>query len=269
MQTLPLSEAIAIGPVAPGVWSGEVSPDWAQGRAAFGGIVSGLAVAAIDRLRDPERAVRSLMVEFLAPLSPGPVRIDGAVLRAGRSLSHVRVELSQGDRLAAIILAGCGSARPSAIAVPAARNTPRPDPDTLPAFPFLEGITPRFSAGFDYRWTCTDLPFSGGDTPKLSGWVRPRDEAPTTLAALTALIDAWPAPVLSLLSRPAPASTVSWMIDVVADIPPGGWPSGTWFHFEADTVAAADGYATITGRIHDADGTLLAVSRQLVVEFSS
>ncbi|RME28885.1 MAG: thioesterase family protein, partial [Deltaproteobacteria bacterium] len=126
MQTLPLSQAIAITPRGPGSWTAEVSPDWAQGRAVFGGVVSGLGLAALDRLRPADRPVRLVVVEFLAPLTPGPVHIDGVVLRSGRSLTHARITLTQGEQPAAIILASCGRPRPSRIAVPPATDAPRP-----------------------------------------------------------------------------------------------------------------------------------------------
>ena len=71
--------------------------------------------------------------------------------------------------------------------------------------------------------------------------------------------------VLPLLREPAPASTVTWMVDVVG--PVGGAPDA-WWRFEADTLAAGEGHASVEGRMWGADGRLVAVSRELVAEFS-
>ena len=69
---------------------------------------------------------------------------------------------------------------------------------------------------------------------------------------------------------PTPASTVTWMVDIVGRLPEVAdtdAPGGYWW-FEGDATAAADGYADVHGRIFDPSGRLVATSRQLVVEFS-
>ena len=76
---------------------------------------------------------------------------------------------------------------------------------------------------------------------------------------------AWPAPVLPLMNAPAPASTVTWMVDIVGAI--DGEPDA-WWRFAADTVAANGGHASVEARLWGSDGALVAVSRQLVAEFS-
>jgi acyl-CoA thioesterase len=48
-------------------------------------------------------------------------------------------------------------------------------------------------------------------------------------------------------------------------------PATTWdvfYRYEAETLAAGDGYGSIEGRIWSPTGELIAASRQLVAEFS-
>ena len=107
-----------------------------------------------------------------------------------------------------------------------------------------------------------------GDQPEVGGWIRIHDSGPLDAAGMLSLLDAWPAPILTLLHRQAPASTVTWMVNLLAAPPPEGWPELGWWRFHGSTVAAGDGYADITGRLWGPDGNLVATSRQLVAEFS-
>jgi acyl-CoA thioesterase len=141
-----------------------------------------------------------------------------------------------------------------------------PPPDSRPVFPFLPGVTPNFTQHYDYRWTVDRLPFSGADRAHIQGWVRPRADAPVDDATLAALVDAWPSPVLSLADRPVPASTVTWHRNIVA--PVGEAPADAWWAWDAVVSASDHGYADMEGRLYDARGRLVAVSRQLMVEFS-
>jgi len=88
------------------------------------------------------------------------------------------------------------------------------------------------------------------------------------LPALLALIDAWPAPVLPTLRAFAPASTVRWTVQLLDAAAAAGDVDGcAWHHVRADTVAAADGFATVVGTLSAADGRPLAWSEQLVAVF--
>ncbi len=76
-----------------------------------------------------------------------------------------------------------------------------------------------------------------------------------------ALLDAWPCPTLSLLDRPAFASTVTWTAHLLA-------PSAPGFHrFTYETVAANAGFSTCSGHLFDTTGQLVGLTEQLVVVF--
>lgn len=247
-------------------WTTTITEDWTQGRATFGGVLSGLALRVLDDVVDGERTLRSVLVSFVGPASPGPVTVTARVLRAGRALTQAEARVSQDGRELAVVVAAYGALRQTGIAWPAAERGEVPPPESLPVFPYLPGITPVFTQHFDYRWATERYPFTGADQPAICGHLRPAEgEGPVDAAMVLALIDAWPAPVLSLAQGPAPASTVTWMVDLVGPIDPD--PTRFWF-FEGAATAAGEGYADIHGKLYGPEGRLVATSRQLVAEFS-
>lgn len=247
----------------------EVPASWSQGRAAFGGLVTGLCLRAVQGQVAPERVLRSVLVDFVGPVRPGPVRIQVSVLRRGRAITQTQARLIQGGQVCAVLIAAWGQAR--ATVMPRLPPSPAPDwpsPDTLPEAPRAEGVSPAFTQHLDYRWVGHVLPFSASERAEIQGWVRLRDDHPVDIARALALADAWPAPVLALLDRPAAASTVTWMVNVITPLPLGGVAPQDWWRFLSQAGSTADGYADVTGRLWAPGGQLVLESRQLVAEFS-
>lgn len=265
---LPFYDAVRLERIGDDRWTGDMPADWAQGRASFGGLSTGVALTALREIMPADRQLRSLLTDFVAPVAPGKVEVEARVLRSGRAIAHGEVRLHSQGKLAGVLLAAYGLRRDSPLALAGQPRPQRLPPEEFPAFPYLEGITPAFTRAFSYRWTSDHLPFSGVDQASLHGWVRLRQADRIDERGVLALIDSWPAPVLPLMKAPAPASTVTWTVDLVGQVPADGWPGDGWFHFEGEALAAADGYATVQGRIWSPDGQLVATSRQLVAEFS-
>jgi len=262
-------QAVALTATGDGTSSFVVRPEWSQGRSAFGGLIGAVAVRAAEGAVGRDRLVRSVAIDFAAPIAPGEAHVTTRVVREGRSLSHVEVRIAQGGQEAAVGFAVAGTARPSAAVSQPVASPPAPPPEAIRSFPYVEGLTPAFTQHFDFRWASERLPFSGSKRANLGGWIRLRDGGPIDAAGVAALVDAWPAPVLALLDRPAMASTVTWMIDLVQPPPPGGWPGDTFFRYEADADAVWDGYADARAHLWAPDGRLVATSTQLVAEFSA
>jgi acyl-CoA thioesterase len=263
-----MSDPLQLHPLSPGTFRADVPPDQAQGRAAFGGFLAGLALRAMERVSEASegRPLRSLLADFVAPVAPGPVEVSAVVLRAGRALTHVEARVRAGDGVAAVFIGAFGAARPTRLAWPAPDAPPLGDVDARPSLPFLEGVTPAFTQHFEYRWGHGFPPFTGATEARYGGWVRPRRGGPVDMAGILALVDAWPAPILSIADRVVPASTVTWMVDLfgVPVVAPGGW-----WRFESATVRSAEGYVDIDAKLWAPDGTPVATSRQAVVEFSA
>jgi hypothetical protein len=97
--------------------------------------------------------------------------------------------------------------------------------------------------------------------------VRPRDDGAVDTAAVLSLIDAWPPPEIAMADRPFPLSSVTWQVNLMADLPAGGVAAEAWWFFESRTLAGDGGYTDSAGRLWGPDGGLVATSRQLVAEF--
>ena len=249
-------------------FSATIPEGWGQGRATFGGVISGFGLDAMAAVVGEGRPLRSVMVQFVGPATPGAVAIDAHVVRAGRAMTQAAATLSQDGTVRATFAASYGAARPTKLPWPAPPCPDRPTMEGGLEMPYIPGVVPDFTRGFQYRWPADGLPFTGGKAPVIDGAVRLRDTAPVRAAGVLALLDAWPAPLLVVSQGVAPASTVTWMVNFVAPPPAGGWDPAGWWRFASHTAASAEGYATVTGHIWAPDGALVAASHQLVAEFS-
>jgi len=251
-------------PDGDGQWTHTLDPSWAQGRATFGGVVTGAALKAMRTLVGQERLPRAAQTQFYGPVGPAPVTLRAEVVRAGRALTAVEAHVYQGGKRRASVQASFGAARDSGLVV-----VPPPHPQMLPAedtieLPFLPGVTPAFTQHFAYRWEGGRYPFSGASEPVTSGWCKHRQPSDDPYVDIVGLLDAWPAPLLTMADRPVPASTVSWtasFVDVSTSAADG------WWYFRADPVHSARGYATTRGHLYAPDGRLAAHMEQLVVIF--
>lgn len=256
----------------------EVEAGWTQGRAIYGGLTGALLLSAVKgRLREHHAGaddaaaypLRSLTVSFVAPATPGPVEITAEVLRSGSNVTQCQSTLRQGGAVVATALAAFGRHRESDIAVDAAHVMPDlGDPDDLEPFPFMEGLTPDFYRFVDLRQVSGALPFSGADSGDLAGWTALR-EPPAEFSEehLVVIADAWPPAVLQMLSAAAPASSLTWTLELISEIGPESAAGGGRFAYEATTDSARDGYAHTHAMLWRPDGALVAVSRQTITVF--
>ena len=109
----------------------------------------------------------------------------------------------------------------------------------------------------------------------MGGWCRLRDgRGAASEERLLALVDAWPAAVLSRIDFPAPASSLTWAIEFVhppapaAPAEPAGGGTDGWWFYRSGTETAAGGYAHESAALWDPAGRLVALSRQVVVLFA-
>ena len=247
----------------------EIEPGWGQGRATFGGAVAALVVARMRGMLAEPIPLRTVSVLFVAPVAPGPATIEATVLRAGSSATLVRAELVQDGQVAASAQAAFGRDRESVVVVDAEARAPfpaAPDAEGVPRIPFIEGLTPDFIAKVDLRPTSGAMPYSGASDPDMGGWMR-LDETVINYQAehLIAAIDAWPVAITPMLPSPAPASTLSWTVDLIE--PPATTAGTDHWRYQARTDEAGDGYGHCRSLIWSADGRLVATSQQTLTVF--
>ncbi|MGM0578117.1 MAG: acyl-CoA thioesterase [Myxococcota bacterium] len=244
-----------------------IPPDWAQGRAGFGGLLVALVHEGMRARLADDRPLRSLAVSFVGPATPGvPLEVRVEVLRQGGTVTHVEGRAVQGGETVSVVLGAFGAARESQVLTEPEAAPDLPGPDEAAELPIVAGVTPAFAQHVDLRVTLGDLPFTGSAERRLGGWVRFREPpAAMTDAHLVALVDAWPPTVLPQLRGPAPSSSLSWTLGMVHPrpvLPPDGW-----LLYEAVVDQARDGYGHTEAAVWSPEGDLLALSRQTVTVF--
>lgn len=242
----------------------DAGEDWLQGRSLFGGLQAAIGVRAMRSLVAASLPLRTLQMTFMAPVAAGTVRAQAAVLRTGRSTTHVEANLFEHDQRLATLIAVFGQARESRV-----HHAPQqPLIETAhvaPRLPWVEGITPAFTRHFRARWLRGGLPYSGDESRQTSVRVDLVDAGPTTELHLLAIADFIPPVALSLLKAPAPGSSLTWMIEL-PELDYSAMSLSGW-RVDSEMVAAEAGYTSQSSRIWTPHGQLAALSRQSMVVF--
>ena len=240
---------------------------WGQGRATFGGMLVAAMFEKIIPHIAPDRPVRSVMVSFVAPVAPGEMQVMLKVLREGKAATQVQATAYQNDQACAVVLASFAGDRESMVAVETGTAPVFIAPDEVQAFPFISGVTPDFTQYFDYRYTLGKMPFMGSNQTEMGGWIKLREdsERPVSVAAILALLDAWPPAVFSMLKKPASGSSLTWNISFVNV--PEDCSANDWWQYQADIRSSAHGYSHIDSTLWDKHGKVSVLSRQTVSVF--
>lgn len=243
-----------------------------QGRALFGGLVAAAGVRCL-RQQGQSQALRSLNVQFIGPAQTENLHVTGAVVRAGKNITHARAEIANGAETQTLLQMSFGDDRQSheyddqAVdgLVPARAQAP----DALTPFPYIANLTPEFTQHLEMCWTPSVLPFSGSPGGELNAWLRLRHMPESVgldgemLAIM--LLDAPPSPVLPQMHAPAPLSSVSWSSFFQAD-PRQSRLDGWWF-YRSRLLHAAGGFAYDQRWLWDSDGRLVAQANQVCAFF--
>ena len=251
--------------------------DWGQGRAGFGGLVAGMMIAAMRREVPAERVLLSMSCTFVGPVMLDvPFTIHTSVLRNGKNAMQLEARIVQDDGKGnlhpTIVIASFGALRPSKAELSSPPAPSVPSPEALPALPFIPNIIPNFAQHVDMRWAFGALPYSGQGTHEMGGWWRWKDcvseqiEPELFEAHRVALTDAWPPAILPLIKQPAPASSMTWMLQFAQPVPAF---DNSWHLYRATVAQAAHGYGLTHAEIWNNHGQLVAVSSQLVSVFDS
>ena len=239
----------------------KVTDDWRQGRTTYGGLSAALCLEAALKAVPDAPPLRSGQFAFIGPAA-GELAIRTEVLRRGKSTLFMGVDLVGEQGLATRAILTFGAARESRLAhldLPALATLPLASaPDFFPS-----GTGPNFTQQFEFkRAGGTKIGTSG--PPDFLVWIRHKDPAARSLAALIALADALPPPAVTLFPERAPISTMTWSLDVLAEprADDDGW---RLMKSRADTVL--EGYSAQDMAVWDRAGTPLIVARQNVAVF--
>lgn len=247
-----------------GALSGEITPDWMQGRTTYGGLTAALCFEAAKALAG-DMPLRAVQVAFIGP-SGGEVVMTPSLLRQGKNTAFVNVDLTGPQGLAARTLFTFGKRRESAYRV---NDLPMPDvappEETGPVFPG-KGAGPHFTQHFDMLLADGAPPISAAPAPVLGLWLRHRDDAaeasPTSILAMA---DAPPPAVMSMFKAPAPISSMTWMAEFLTE---DYASDGGWYFARHVAQTAADGYSSQSMRLWSRNGRPVLVGRQTIAIFA-
>jgi acyl-CoA thioesterase len=257
-------EVIRWAPTEQG-WAGSLPADWMQGRGAFGGVLAGVVVRALRARVGPDRPLRTLDLTFFAPFRPEPGLVAAQLVRSGRTMTFATARITQRDLPVMGATATFGHLRPSTVRVQSAPPPDLPPPESMPSMPFAPGKRPEFTQHIDHRFAGGRYPFTSQPLPGLEGWCRFRQPA-SGEEGVVGLLDSWPAPVLSMFTRPAPASSVRWTTHMVGPI---SHAHEGWWCYRGTAAHAAGGFTTMIGELYGPSGALVAWSEQLVATFDT
>lgn len=244
-----------------------VDQSWGQGRTLFGGVSAAVALEKARQQIDDSRPLRSLSVSFCgATLANTDFQIHTQLLSEGKSVSQINGQITQNDKVVTQITACYGIERESEIDIQAPAQH-LPELGTGQRMSYISGLTPEFVQHIDYEYTQGQFPFSNSQHNELAGWMRFNEAGKQfSESHLVALIDSWPPVVLQKLKKLAPAATVTWNLEIVQPMSLLKEPltAGEWLYYEAEIKQAHHGYVHTEAKVYSPDGTLIALSRQLV-----
>jgi hypothetical protein len=180
--------------------------------------------------------------------------------RVGKAVTLAHCDLLDGDQVAAIQVGVYGLARPSIVTVKPQVTAPPRRIDEINEMRFQPERSPPFLQHFAHRWALGARPFSGTRSNSIC-FIRHRDPSPLTESHIVALVDCIPTPALSMLTAPAPASSLVWNLEFFEH--EFGFGPEEWWRIDTDIDAATEGYVNQTGLLQDPQGQPVALSRQV------
>lgn len=238
---------------------------WTQGRTLFGGLQAALLVKAMRAHVEPALPLRSLQTTFVGPVGPGRLVIRCQLLRVGKSAVHVEARILDGEQVMCTALAVFGRARESALQIEPPRPVVPLDAAASVQMPWVGNLSPNFTKYVEQRIAFGGLPFTGAPEARTQIYVRYRDEPLADESIVIAVADTIPSPAISVLRTFAPASSLSWTLELLSDT----WltDGDEYWLLDAEATAGRDGYAFQTATLWSANGKAVALSRQSAVVF--
>jgi acyl-CoA thioesterase len=241
-------------------WRGTIPDNWLQGRTAFGGVSTALALHAAQRLDDHLPPLRSAQVTFVGPLA-GTVLIRATCLRRGRNAVFIQAdvegEAGLGLRATFVFMRDLPSRVDHAVATSPAFPAPRPE---TRVFTGIKGVA--FTQNFEFL-DCRDDRVGPAEWLR---WVRLIDRAGLDPAVELAVIaDSLPPAALKLVGSPAPVSSMTWLLNLLTPAPR---TDDGWWLLSAATDHARAGSSSQRMAIWNTDGVSIAEQMQSVAMFA-
>ena len=255
--------AVEIEPGSPTARA-HIDPGWDIGGNTNGGYMLAIVGRALTAMCDRPDPV-SVTAHYLTPGRHGPASIDTEVVKVGKRFATASA-LLRTDRPVMAVLGTFGDLDPAAGAGSDAHLVDATAPDLPPVEDCVSMAAgesaPPFMQRVDLRLHPDDATFAGGDpsgTPRVRGWFRLSDGEPMDTVALLLAVDAFPPTVFNARLPIGWTPTVELTAHVRARPAPG------WLRCAFSTRFVTGGFLEEDGEIWDAEGRLVAQSRQLAL----
>ncbi len=258
-----LDDSIVLRRTSALAFDAEVSDGWGISGIPNGGYLAYLGASALAEVL-PHPDPLTVTTRFARPTRPGPATVECEIIKLGRTQSAGVAKLVSEGKECFRVTATFGDLE--------AMEGPTLETGSPPPMPAPEAIAPRFGAPdgstFGHR---VDLRFAPGSVPfldgargpmELGGWIRLIDERPVDARVLLLFADAFPPPALNGVEQRVWVPTIELTVHVRRR-PAPGWVRA-WFR----TRFLIEGRLEEDGELWDADGRLVALSRQYAL-FSS
>jgi acyl-CoA thioesterase len=241
------------------VWHSAIPDNWLQGRTAYGGLSTALALHAAQHSDTDLPAPRSAQVAFVGPLS-GNIAITASRLRRGRNAAWIQADVTSeaglGLRATFVFMGPVASAVDHQVG--GAPDFPAPGPDTR-VYNGFKGIN------FTQNFELLDKREGTGPAEWLR-WVRLTErDGLDPMIELVAIADCLPPAALKLVGGPAPVSSMTWQLNLLGPTPR---TRDGWWLLRAAADYAKDGSSSQSMGIWNTDGTPVAEQVQSVAIFA-
>jgi acyl-CoA thioesterase len=255
------TEATTVKYVEPGSYDVDIDSTWSVGDVPNGGYLLALILRAVAS-ESPHPHPVSTSAHFVAPPSGGPARIRVDLLRAGRTTATLRATLVQDEvsRVEALITTSTLDRDADVEWVGPAPEPVAPVEECIPAVVDLpDGTHVGLLEHVDLRLDPQTLGwFSGRPAGQLSmrGHVRLADGTQPDPLVLALAVDSLPPTVFGL-------GRLGWAPTVELSVTTRSLPAPGWLTVHLRGRLVRDGWFDEEAEVYDADGALVAQSRQL------
>jgi len=232
---------------------------WLQGRTAYGGLSSALALNAAQRCEPDLPPLRSAQVSFIGPLA-GAVTVTATKLRRGRTAAFIQADVASEAGLGLRATFVFMSDQPSRIDYDAGVSVDRKPPAS--GEKLYTGPEEFFTGNFNFL----DLKDPALGEADLLRWARMREhDALDPMVHLMAVADGLPPAAFKLLGKGfTPVSSLTWIVNLLTPAPT---TTDGWWLLQAKSGYARNGCSSQEMRIWNADGQLMAEGMQSVAIF--
>ena len=255
----PIREILAAATPIERGFRAQIPSDWLQGRTAYGGLSSALALHAAQGIEPDLPPLRSAQVSFIGPLS-GDVRVTATKLRRGRTAAFIQADIVSDAGLGYRAVFVFMAEQPSRVALSGglAATLPPPAADAK----LYTGPDEFFTGNFNFL----DLKAEAPGEAEWLRWARLRDYAGIDpMVEVLALADALPPAAFKLFGKEfVPLSSVTWIVNLLTPTPA---TTDGWWLLSAESQHAVNGGSSQTMMLWNADGVPIAQGMQSVAIF--